>query len=104
MRQALYVLADLYAVLSTVAAAYQIRRSKERDAPIIMIAGGAVLLLAIFLHMRGWGMSWLLTLIGCGMISTSAFLNGRRSDSFHPFHHVIRFAVMVLLTVGFFLL
>ena len=99
----LYVVTVVYALLSMLAAGTQIRTAAKRDTPVLMILGGALLLLAVGLEFLALLDGWLITALGGACICVAAFLNGRRSGSFHLMHHMIRFAVTVILIVGFYL-
>ena len=100
----LYLIICLYAVLSIVAAGTQLRTAEKRDTPLLMIFGGILLLAAVGLELLALFDGWLITGIGGACICFAAFLNGRRSGSFHIKHHMIRFAVTLLLVIGFYIL
>lgn len=100
MRYVVYVFTVLYAVLSVFAAIVQIKTIKAKVTPFIMIAGGIILIGAVFLHIFFIPFNWAVTLTGCLLISLAAFINGKKGE-LHIVHHIIRLAVAVLLTLGF---
>lgn len=101
MIYAVYAITALYALLSIAAAFVQIKKENKKITPCIMICGGGIMLLAVILHIIHFSFSWLIALIGGLLICTAAFINGKRSEKFHPVHHIIRLSVTLLLTVGF---
>lgn len=87
----------MYAALSMLAAIVQMRTQARRDTPIMMLGGGILMIAAALLP----GADWILALIGGALICAAAFLNGKRSGSFHIQHHIIRLALTMILVVGF---
>ncbi len=101
MIYAVYVIADLYGILSVAAALIQIKKENKKITPCIMICGGCIMIFAVILHILNFSLSWLIALIGGLLISTAAFINGKSGEKFHPVHHIIRLIVTSLLTLGF---
>lgn len=101
MKYIFYGIIILYALLSILAASVQMKASKKRDTSILMLAGGLFLIAAVFLYKMAY--SVIILIAGGVLISVAAFINGKRSGNFHIVHHIIRFAVTVLLVIGFIL-
>lgn len=97
MRYIICGITILYAGLSMLAAVTQIRAATHKDTPIMMLSGGLLLVVAAFLQ----NIDWIVVIIGGGLICIAAFLNGKRSESFHVSHHIIRFIITLLLVIGF---
>lgn len=103
MKYILYGFTALYAVLSIFASAVQMKNTKEKGTPFIMLGGGIILIIAIVLHIFNIGLSRIGAVIGGLLICLAAFLNGKK-NGFHAVHHIIRFIVTVILAVGFVLI
>ena len=97
MRYLLYGITFLYAALSMLAAIVQIKTSRQKDTPIMMLCGGLLLIAAVFFKHT----NWMIALVGGALICIAAFLNGKRSENFHVSHHIIRFIITLLLVIGF---
>lgn len=102
MNYVLYVITALYAILSIFASIVQMKNTKEKGTSFIMLGGGIILIITVILHIFFVPFNWLGAVIGGLLICAAAFINGKRTD-FHIAHHIIRFIVTVLLTVGFIL-
>ena len=107
---AVSVLAILFGLLHIVAAAAQSksRDSAARGLAVAMASGGICAIAAAVFHLY-WGavggnanLSDAATLaIGCLLICTAAYLNGRRAGKVHLSHHLVRGGIAVLLVLGF---
>ena len=97
-----YGIAALYALLSIFAAIVQCKSAKKKDAPLMMLGGGMLVLAAVLLQLLSVPFSWVVLLLGGVLISVAALLNGKRSGNLHITHHIIRACLTVALTVGFF--
>lgn len=84
------------------AAAVQMKSAERKDAPALMLGGGAALFLAAIWYLASPQYSWILAAVGGALISSAAVLNGRRGE-FHAVHHVVRLIVEILLIAGFML-
>lgn len=104
MQYLLCAVASVYGVLSVIAACMQIKTVQKKDAPIAMLAGGALMLAASAAQIAGFPLDLCFSLLGGIGISLAAWCNGKRSGNFHLSHHVIRFFLTVLLVAGFALL
>lgn len=100
MIYAVYAITALYAILSSIAALIQMKTSKEKTTSLIMLIGGVILIAAIFLHILKTPYSWIMAIAGGLEICAAAFINGKKSGSFHAVHHVIRFIITALLVAG----
>ena len=98
-----YGVAALYALLSLFAAIVQLKTAKAKDAPLLMMGGGLLMLVAVVLQLVSVSFSWVVLLSGGLLISVAALLNGKRSGTLHASHHIIRACLTLALTVGFFL-
>ncbi|MCM1053938.1 MAG: hypothetical protein NC394_00305 [Bacteroides sp.] len=101
MKYALYAVTALYAVLSAVAAAVQMKSVKNKGTSLIMIGGALVLTAAIIIHILKTPYGWIAAAIGGLLICAAALINGKKSGSFHIQHHIIRFTVTILLIIGY---
>ena len=104
MKYLLYAVTILYALLSILAAGTQFRTADKKDAPILMILGGLLLVLTVVAEMAALFEGWPVVILGGGLICVAAFLNGQRSGNFHPEHHVIRLGLTLLLTISYYML
>lgn len=98
-----YGIAALYALLSVFAAIVQCKSVKKKDAPLLMMGGGLLVLAAVILQLVPVPFAWAVLLSGGVLISAAALLNGKRSGTLHAAHHIVRACLTVALTVGFFL-
>lgn len=96
-------LALIYGALSILAGATQLRRPEDRLNGGMMAAGGAVLMAGAVCGFLNIGADWLVTLVGCALISLAALRNGMKG-TLHWQHHAVRLVIAVLLTVGLALL
>lgn len=101
MIYALCIITVLYALLNIIAALLQMIKTKQKDTSAAMQCGGLFLLFASNLHMRAIPYSWIFAAIGGLLICIAAFINGRRSESFHASHHIIRLVITLALVAGF---
>ena len=102
----IYVLAVItaaYALLSALAATVQMKSADRKDAPILMLTGGILMLAAAVTVIILWQFDWVLAVTGSALICIAALINGRRGE-FHASHHIVRLALTVILTIGFVLL
>lgn len=99
MRYFICGIAFFYAGLSMLAAVTQLKKATHKDTPVMMLSGGLLLVVAAFLPK----VDWIVAIIGGALICIAAFLNGKRSGSFHASHHIIRFVITSLLVIGFIL-
>lgn len=97
MRYIICGITILYAGLSMLAAAAQLKTAARKDTPIMMLSGGLILIAAVFLKST----DWIAAIIGGALICTAAFLNGKRGGNFHASHHIIRLVITLLLVIGF---
>lgn len=97
MRYVIGTVTVLYAALSMLAAIVQMKTQTRKDTSVMMLGGGILMIAAVILP----GADWILAIIGGALICAAAFLNGKRSGNFHARHHVIRFALTLLLIIGF---
>ena len=104
MNYALYAVTALYGLLSMAAAGTQLRTAEKKDAPVLMLLGGGLLLAATGMEMAALLDGWLIVVCGGACICIAAFLNGRRSGEFHLSHHVVRLIITLLLAVGSYML
>ncbi len=102
MQIAFFLVVGLYGLLSAIAALSQIKsRPEKKGAPILMLCGCIFLFLAIALQIFLGKFGWLPAFAGSALISAAAYLNGKRSGSFHISHHMIRASLEILLVAGF---
>lgn len=101
MPYVLYGITGLYALLSLLAAAVQMKSAEKKDAPLTMLLGGTLLLAAIATGWLGWSLDWLAAVVGGVLIMLAAWTNGKRSGQLHYSHHAVRFVVTTLLIAGF---
>lgn len=100
MNYVLYAFTALYAILSIFASIVQIKNTKAKISPFIMIIGGIILIAAVFLHIFSVPFNWVGVITGGLLISLAAFVNGKKGE-FHAVHHIIRLVVTGLLTLGY---
>ena len=108
MRIAVSVLAILFALLHIIAAAAQFR-SKDpaaRGSAILMLCGGAALIVSTVAHLINIGLGAQIEVLSaavCGFlpICFAAYLNGRRSGNVHLSHHAVRCGASILLFICF---
>lgn len=100
MKYILYVIIILYAFLCMLAATLQMKTAKRKDTAVIMLGGGIFLIASVILHSMTWMYGWVAALIGGAFICVAAFLNGKRSESLHISHHIIRLIITILLIAG----
>ncbi|MCM1299209.1 MAG: hypothetical protein NC203_08595 [Firmicutes bacterium] len=101
MKYALYIVTALYAVLSFIAAFSQLKKADQKTPYAVMAFGGLILMAEIGLHIIGVPFNWIAAVVGGVLICASAIYNGKKSGSFHITHHIIRFAVTLLIIAGF---
>ena len=107
MRIVISIFAVLFGLLHIIAAAAQFK-SKDpavRGSAALMACGGVLLLSSAIAHLAyGGSGGWMVALSAavCGFlpICFAAYLNGKRSDSSHPSHRLVRGAIAVLLVIG----
>ena len=104
MKYILFVFAMLYALLSMVAAVYQIKTAERKGTAVMMLCGGALLIWAAGLQLFAWSYDWIVAIIGGTLMCIAAFLNGKQGEQFHLSHHIVRAVFTILLLVGFALL
>lgn len=104
MRYVLYGLAGVYGLLSMAAAATQIRTAPKKDAPVLMLLGGLLWLVAVAAGWLRWEWDCLAAVSGGVLILVAAWTNGKRGGQPHYSHHAVRLAVTALLVTGFALL
>ena len=110
MRIAVSVLAVLFGLLHTVAAATQFK-SKDpaaRGSASLMLCGGVALICSAIAHLIYDGAGSQITVLSAGVcgffpICFAAYLNGRRAGKVHTLHHAVRCGVAILLVAGLFL-
>lgn len=102
-------LALLFAALHLVAVVSQMRK-EFRPSHIVMLLGCLLAAAAITACIMGWpwNLDSLLMAIGGGTVCGAAFWNGRSAAAragdeklFHLSHHLIRFGVVLILTMNF---
>lgn len=103
MKYVLYAFTALYGLLSFIAAISQIKKAKKKASFVIMAVGALILVAAIVIDIISLPYSWVGTTVGGLLICGAAIYNGKASGNFHTTHHIIRFAVILLLIVGFIL-
>lgn len=106
MRIVISIFAILFGLLHIIAAAAQFK-SKDpsvRGSTVMMACGGIAVACAAISHLGGaHPMGWVDALSaapGGLLICAAAYLNGKRSGSFHPSHHLVRGAIAILLVIG----
>ena len=100
----LWIVSVLFGGLSLLAALVQ-WKSERKALPALLMAAGAVLLLAaVGCNMWGRRLDVLLALVGCAAVCATAVWNGLKSGRFHLSHHILRAAVSAALLTGFALL
>lgn len=104
MKYVLSIITILYSLLNILAALVQMIKTKQKDTSAIMLGGGIILLAAAVLHIIGIPYAWIGTVIGGLLICTAAFINGKRSESFHISHHIIRLVITITIIAGFILI
>lgn len=104
---AVCALALLFAALHLVAVISQMRK-EFRPSHIVMLLGCLLAAAAIPACILGWSFDWVLMAVGGGMVCGSAFWNGssaarKAGDEklFHLSHHLIRFGVVLILSMNF---
>ena len=88
MKYVLYAVTALYAGLTFFAAFSQLKKAEKKTSYAAMAAGALILIAAIGLHL-------------ISIPFTAAIYNGKKGGNFHITHHIIRFAVTLLLIAGF---
>lgn len=101
MRYVLYIITALYGVLSFIAAFSQLKKAEKKTSYAAMAAGALILIAAIGLHLISIPFNWFAAVLGGVLICTAAIYNGKKGGNFHITHHIIRFAVTLLLIAGF---
>ncbi len=104
LKYLVFAVTVVYALLPILAAGAQLRTAAKKDTSVLMILGGVLLLLSVGLELPALWDGWLIAALGGVCVCVAAFLNGRRSGSFHLQHHVIRLALTLLLVIGFYML
>ena len=100
MRYVVSAIAIVYAVLSVYAAGTQWKNRARRTSSSLMMAGGLILLLAGILELSGWGLAWLVTVIGSLLICQAALINGKANGRVKLQHHAVRFMITAFLILG----
>ena len=101
MKILLCIISILFGLLSIIAALSQIKNTKRRLSPRLMILGGALLILAVLGMLLKLKADWIIAFAGNALICGAAIYNGLSNDNFHLQHHIIRIALSVLLVTGF---
>lgn len=101
MRIFLWVVSVLFGGLSLVASVSQMRSEEKPVSAVVMAAGALMLLAAVGCGIGAKGFDFVLAIIGCAAICAAAIWNGVRSGRFHLLHHVIRILLSAALIVGF---
>ncbi len=101
MRYVLYGVTGVYALLSMLAAAVQMKTVKKKDMSVLMLLGGALWIAAIVTGWLQWQGDWIVGGSGGILMMVAAWTNGTRSGQLHYSHHAVRLAITVLLTAGF---
>lgn len=104
MKAALAAVSILFGGLSLLAALSQLRTGKPPGSHIAMAVGGLLLIIASVCLLTGWQGRVLNAALGCALICAAAVWNGKRSGNLHIQHHIIRFALSLVLVAGFILL
>ncbi len=99
--RAIWLFSLLFGGLTIYGACVQVRQPLYRKSCSLMIAGGAVLLAAIVVSLRGIVWDWAVALVGCAAICIAAYWNGRICGVVKLKHHLIRFLFCSILVVGF---
>lgn len=103
----IYVLCGVsavYALLSILAAGVGMKNDKVKDTHIAMMCGGVLLLAASAALLFHWRGDFILAVFGGASICAAAFVNGKRGENFHLSHHIVRFVITFVLTLGFMML
>ena len=107
MRIVVSAAAILFGLLHIIAAAaqFQSKDPAARGGAALMACGGVLLTSSAIAHLVYSGSAGWITALSaavCGFlpICFAAYLNGKRSDSSHPSHHLVRGAIAVLLVIG----
>ncbi|MBE5801573.1 MAG: hypothetical protein E7319_04725 [Clostridiales bacterium] len=101
MIYAFLLLVSLYALLCVLASASKFRQWKAQPSMISMFTGGVVLAQALVLKTSGFSRSWILALAALIMIAAAAWRNGALQGKVHLSHHLIRWALSLLILAGF---
>lgn len=94
---AVKILAILFAALHLAAAASQLR-SKTADGNSALMSAGTVMMAA---SVAMTALNWLSALVGGAVVCLAAYRNGRRNGKVNPLHHIIRAAVVAVITLGY---
>ena len=106
MRIVVSILAILFGLLHFIAGLTQFKSQDPavRGSTVMMACGGIAVACAAISHLGGaHPMGWVDALSaapGGLLICAAAYLNGKRSGSFHPSHHLVRGAIAILLVIG----
>lgn len=105
MRIAISALAILFGLLHIIAARTQLKStdSAGKSSAIAMLCGGVCVVLEAVAHLVGHNLNWVDALgvaVGCLLICTAAYENGRRAGKVHLSHHIVRGTVAALLVAG----
>lgn len=100
MKIALCMIAGVVVCLHAYAAIMQMRTNRNNANNVLMIIGVVLAIIGIALCLANIGIDWLISLVGFAFIIFSAIQNGRKNQNFHIRHHIIRFSVFTILTIG----
>ena len=104
MKYVLVGIVAVYALLSVVASVHQLRTEKRKDTSVMMLCGALILIAAAVLQLLNQQFDWIVSIVGGALICAAAYMNGKRGESFHASHHIVRFVITVLFVIGFALL
>lgn len=102
MRLAVCVVAILCSGLHSFASLTQLKGGGNKNNHLLMLVGSLVVLAGVILCFLNSRYDWLIVLIGFGCIAYAAVQNGRRNQNVHLLHHIVRFALFAVLSIGLF--
>lgn len=100
MRIVICIFACVITCFHALAAAINLKRNQSSINDIWMILGAVLAILGIILCLLGSGIDWLISLVGFSCIVFAAIQNGRKRQSFHLSHHIVRITIFSLLVFG----
>ena len=102
MRLPLCVVTILCVGLHSFAALTQIKDGGNKINDRRMLVGALVVLAGVILCFLNSRYDWFIALIGFGCIAYAAVQNGRRNQNVHLLHHIVRFSLFAVLSIGLF--
>ena len=100
MRIVIFIATCVITCLHAFAATINLKGNQRSINDICMIFGAVLAIFGNILCLWGSSVDWLITLVGFSCIVFAAILNGRKRQSFHLQHHMVRITIFSLLLIG----